>query len=257
MPVATREPPSTLPWAGQNLSAIICDLDGVITDTAAVHATAWKELFDGYLRARAARDGAPFVPFTEADYLAHVDGKPRYDGVRDFLAARGVVLADGDPEDAPDEETVCGLGNRKNMAFNEVIARDGVTVFDGAVALVRGLARAGWRTAVVSSSKNCGPVLERAGLTDLFEVMVDGLYAADAGLPGKPAPDTFLEAARLIEVDPARSVMVEDAVVGVQAGRDGGFGVVVGIDRGAGADALRDNGAHIVVKDLGELLRDD
>ncbi|MBB4266532.1 HAD family hydrolase [Roseospira visakhapatnamensis] len=257
MPIATRVPPSALPWSGEDLSAIICDLDGVITDTAAVHATAWKDLFDEYLRTRAARDGTPFVPFTEADYLDHVDGKPRYDGVRDFLAARGITLPEGDPGDDPDAETVCGLGNRKNMAFNDVIDRDGVTVFEGAVALVRGLAEAGWRTAVVSSSKNCGPVLERVGLTDLFEVRVDGLYAAAAGLPGKPAPDTYLEAARLLKVAPERAVMVEDAIVGVQSGRDGGFGVVVGIDRGAGADSLRDNGAHIVVKDLGDLLRDN
>lgn len=257
MPIATQVPAPALPWAGEGLLAIICDLDGVITDTAAVHATAWKDLFDGYLRAHAAATGEPFVPFTEADYLAHVDGKPRYDGVRDFLAARGIVLREGTPEDDADAETVCGLGNRKNNAFNDVIDRDGVTVFHGAVALVRALAEAGWRTAVVSSSKNCGPVLERSGLGDLFEVMVDGLYAADAGLPGKPAPDTYLEAAHLLDVAPGCAVMVEDAIVGVQAGRDGGFGVVVGIDRGAGADALRGNGAHIVVKDLGELLRDD
>jgi len=245
-----------LPWIGEGLSAIICDLDGVITDTAAVHAAAWKRLFDDYLSGYAAQRGVAFEPFTEDDYLAYVDGRPRYDGVRTFLAARGVVLPEGTPEDQPDAETVCGLGNRKNLAFNDVIARDGVTVFHGAVALVRGLAEAGWATAVVSSSKNCGPVLERVGLTDLFEVMVDGLYAADAGLPGKPAPDTFLEATRLLKVAPDRSVMVEDALAGVQAGRAGGFGVVVGIDRGAGAEALKQNGAHIVVKDLGDLIRE-
>jgi len=256
MSTSHAAPSSALPWVDQGLSAIICDLDGVITDTAAVHAIAWKELFDTYLRGHAAQVGAAFEPFTEDDYLAYVDGRPRYDGVRTFLTSRGIVLPEGDPTDHADQETVCGLGNRKNIAFNDVIARDGVTVFDGAVALVRGLAAVGWRTAVVSSSKNCGPVLGRAGLTDLFEVMVDGLYSANAGLPGKPAPDTYLEATRLLGVTPAQAVMVEDAIAGVQSGRDGGFAVVVGIDRGAGADALRSNGAHIVVNDLGDLLRD-
>ncbi|MBB4286520.1 HAD family hydrolase [Roseospira goensis] len=248
--------PTPWPWEGKGLKAIICDLDGVVTDTAAVHAAAWKRLFDGVLKARSDQTGAPFVPFTHDDYLQHVDGKPRYDGVRTFLASRGITLPEGTPDDPPDAETVCGLGNRKNLEFNAVIERDGVTVFDRAVALIRRLRADGLHAVVVSSSKNCGPVLESAGLTDLFEAQVDGISAAAKGLPGKPAPDTFIEGARLVGVTPAESIMVEDAIVGVQAGRAGGFGLVIGVDRGLGEDALRENGADIVVKDLGDFLRD-
>jgi alpha,alpha-trehalase len=249
--------PTSWPWADKGLTAIICDLDGVVTDTAAVHSKAWKSLFDGVLKARADRDGSPFVPFTEDDYLRYVDGKPRYDGVRAFLASRGITLPEGSPDDSPDDETVCGLGNRKNAEFNAVIARDGATRFDGAVEVIRRLRAEGLRAVVVSSSKNCGPVLASAGLSDLFEAQVDGISAAEKGLPGKPAPDTFIEGARLVGVTPAESIMVEDAIVGVQAGRAGGFGLVIGIDRGAGEAALLENGAHIVVKDLGDFLRDD
>jgi len=249
--------PAPLPWADKGLKAIICDLDGVVTDTAAVHATAWKTLFDDFLKARAEREGGSFVPFTDGDYLHSVDGKPRYDGVRTFLASRGITLPEGTPEDGPDAQTVCGLGNRKNNAFKTVIERDGVTMFNQAVALIRRLRAEGMRAAVVSSSKNCGPVLASAGLTDLFEAQVDGIYAADRGLPGKPAPDTFIEGARLVGVAPAESIMVEDAMSGVQAGRAGGFGLVIGIDRGAGEAALLENGADIVVKDLGDFLSDD
>ncbi|MQX37039.1 HAD family hydrolase [Roseospira navarrensis] len=249
--------PTARPWDGKGFKAIICDLDGVVTDTAAVHAAAWKSLFDGVLRARAAREGTPFVPFTEQDYLQHVDGRPRYDGVRTFLASRGITLPEGTPDDGPDEQTVCGLGNRKNLEFNAIIERDGATRFDGAVELIRRLRAEGLRAVVVSSSKNCGPVLASAGLSDLFEAQVDGIYATEKGLPGKPAPDTFIEGARLVGIAPAACIMVEDAISGVQAGRDGGFGLVIGIDRGAGTDDLRDNGAHVVVKDLGDFLGDD
>jgi len=249
--------PKPWPWDGKGLKAIICDLDGVVTDTAAVHATAWKALFDGVLKARAEREGGVFVPFSDDDYLRHVDGRPRYDGVRTFLASRGIVLPEGSPDDSPEAQTVCGLGNRKNVEFNRVIARDGVTMFDGAVALIRRLQAEGMRTVVVSSSKNCGPVLASAGLTDLFEAQVDGISATRKGLPGKPAPDTFIEGARLVGVTPAESIMVEDALSGVQAGRAGGFGLVIGVDRGAGEAALLENGAHIVVKDLGDFLRDN
>jgi len=248
--------PTAWPWAEQGLTAIICDLDGVVTDTAAVHSSAWKNLFDGVLKARAGQTGEPFVPFTPDDYLQYVDGKPRYDGVRTFLASRGITLPEGTPDDSPDEQTVCGLGNRKNLEFNEVIRRDGVTVFDGAVTVIRRLRAEGMRAAVVSSSKNCGPVLASAGLTDLFEAQVDGISAVEKGLPGKPAPDTFIEGARMVGATPAECIMVEDAIVGVQAGRAGGFGLVIGIDRGLGEAALLENGAHIVVKDLGDFLRD-
>jgi alpha,alpha-trehalase len=167
--------PTSWPWADKGLTAIICDLDGVVTDTAAVHSKAWKSLFDGVLKARADRDGSPFVPFTEDDYLRYVDGKPRYDGVRAFLASRGITLPEGSPDDSPDDETVCGLGNRKNAEFNAVIARDGATRFDGAVEVIRRLRAEGLRAVVVSSSKNCGPVLASAGLSDLFEAQVDGI----------------------------------------------------------------------------------
>ncbi|KAA5605612.1 HAD-IA family hydrolase [Roseospira marina] len=248
--------PTPWPWAGKGLKAIICDLDGVVTDTAAVHATAWKNLFDAVLRAHSEREGVPFVPFSTEDYLLYVDGRPRYDGVRTFLASRGIAPPEGSPEDSPELDTICGLGNRKNAEFNSVIQRDGVTVFDRAVALIRQLRSEGLRTAVVSSSKNCGPVLASTGLLDLFDAQVDGVYAAAKGLPGKPAPDTFIEGARLAGVTPAESIMVEDALSGVQAGRDGGFGLVIGIDRGAGDAALRENGADIVVKDLGDFFGD-
>jgi beta-phosphoglucomutase family hydrolase len=237
------------------LDALICDLDGVVTDTASVHAASWKDLFDGYLKDRAARDGGPFIPFSLAeDYISLVDGKPRSDGVDSFLRSRGIVLPWGAPGDSAEAETVCGLGNRKNTLFRAALGRDGVTVFDGAVGVIRAFKQAGGRVAVVSSSKNCGPVLDRAGLSDLFEAMVDGLRAAEEKLPGKPAPDTFLRGAALLGVAPEASCVVEDAVSGVAAGAAGGFRLVVGVDRGAGEEALRAAGAHYVVSDLGEFL---
>ena len=234
--------------------AVLFDLDGVITATADIHAVAWKNLFDGYLRARADASGAPFRAFDiEADYVVYVDGKPRYEGVQSFLKSRDIHLDFGTPDDAADLETACGLGNRKNILFNNILRDKGAHVFDNSVECVKALIDAGIRVAVVSSSKNCVTVLKSAGISDLFEVRIDGAEAAKLGLPGKPNPDTFLEAARRLGVTAARAVVVEDAISGVQAGRAGNFGLVVGVDRTGEADALRENGAHIVVEDLGEL----
>lgn len=234
------------------IEAVLFDLDGVVTRTAALHAAAWKRLFDGFLAARAG--GGAFAPFRlPEDYVAHVDGKPRYEGVAAFLASRGIALPFGDPADPPGEDTVCALGNRKNRMFAEVLDEKGVEVFEGTLALVRALRAAGVAAACVSSSKNCRPVLERAGIADLFDVVFDGNDLAREGLRGKPHPDSFLRAAARAGVAPERAAVVEDAVVGVAAGRAGGFGLVVGVDRGAGRQALLDGGADLVVSDLSEL----
>jgi beta-phosphoglucomutase family hydrolase len=233
--------------------AVVFDLDGVLTDTASVHAAAWKRLFDDFLRRRAEQAGVPFEEFTEQDYLDYVDGKPRYDGVASFLASRGIDLPAGDPADPPGTETVCGLGNHKDELFHEALQTQGVDRFDTSVALVRALRDRGVRTAVVSSSRNCREVLERAGIAGLFEVRVDGVLLDAEGLPGKPHPAMFLEAARRLGVSPDRAVVVEDAVSGVEAGRRGGFALVVGVNRHGQAEALRHHGADIVVSDLGEL----
>ena len=235
------------------LAALVLDLDGVITDTASVHAEAWKQLFDDYLRLLEKRDGRPFVAFDiDNDYMTYVDGKPRYDGVASFLESRGINLPHGTPEDSPDVETVCGLGNRKNRLFNQLIRREGATVFDSTVALIERLRADGVKIAVVSSSKNCHPILESADLLHLFDVMVDGIYSEEHGLPGKPEPDTFVRACDLLNVSPRDSAAVEDAVVGVQACRAGKFKLVIGVDRGVGREALLDAGADVVVNDLGE-----
>ncbi len=246
--------PDALPRLDQmGLDAIVLDLDGVITDTASVHATAWKALFDGYLQSEAARTGEPFVPFDlDRDYIAYVDGKPRYDGVQSFLESRGIHLDRGGSDDPPDAPTVCGLGNRKNLLFTEVIHTDGPTVFDGSVRLIEHLRGLGLKTAVVSSSKNCQLVLEAAGLLHLFDTMVDGNYAEANGLPGKPNPDTFVRGCELIGVTPQNTAAFEDAIVGVEACRAGNFKLVVGVDRGVGRQALIDGGADVVVGDLGE-----
>jgi beta-phosphoglucomutase family hydrolase len=235
--------------------AVLFDLDGVITDTAAVHARAWKTMFDEYLLDRATERGTAFEPFTiEGDYKTYVDGKPRYDGVRSFLHARDIDLPEGTSSDPPDRETVCGLGNRKNQLINQVLDEEGVVVYEGSVRLLHQLRDTGVRLAVVSSSRNCVAVLRSAGLLDMFDARVDGVVAAQRGLPGKPAPDTFLSAASDLGATPERSVVVEDAISGVQAGRAGGFGLVIGVDRDGDPDALRANGADIVVADLGELV---
>ena len=229
------------------------DTDGVLTDTASVHAAAWKQLFDGYLEERAARLGEPFRPFTEADYLRHVDGRPRYDGVAAFLASRGIVLPWGDPADPPDRETVCGLGNAKDRQFATQLRRHGAQAFPASAELVARLRTTGVRTAAVSASRNMRAVLASAGLRGLFDAEVDGIEAARLGLPGKPDPALFLEAARRLGVAPARAAVVEDALAGIEAGRRGGFALVIGVDRGGQAAALAERGATIVVTDLGEL----
>ena len=242
--------------------AVIFDLDGVVTQTAAVHAAAWKRLFDTYLGERAARMGATgsdapdpaLRPFdAESDYGRYVDGKPRYDGVRDFLASRGIELPWGDPADPAERETVCGLGNGKNAFFNAEVEEHGVKTFPSTIALIHELRDAGIKVGLMSSSKNTAMVLEVTGTTDLFEVRVDGVVAAEIGLPGKPDPAMYLEAARRLGVDAARSVVVEDALSGVEAGRRGGFALVIGVDRLGQAEALAEAGADVVVDDLAEV----
>jgi trehalose 6-phosphate phosphatase len=242
----------------QGLEAMVFDLDGVVTRTAKVHASAWKAMFDAFLVQCAETIGRPFEPFDiQTDYRRHVDGQPRYEGVESFLAARQIRLPYGDPGDAPGEQTVCGLGNRKNALFLDKIAHEGVQVYESTVALVRRLRALHLRTAVVSSSRNCAAILDAAGLTDLFEARVDGADAARLRLAGKPAPDLFLEAARRLGVAPARAVVVEDSAVGVEAGRRGGFGCVIGVNRGDRSEALRTRGADAIVSDLAEVVVDD
>ena len=235
--------------------ACLFDLDGVLTQTAVVHAAAWKEMFDGFLRARAARTGEPFVPFDAvSDYDTYVDGRPRADGTRSFLTARGILLPEGHPDDPPDAETVRGLGNRKNLIVLRRIREDGVQVYPGSLRYLRRVRAAGLATAVVSSSANTSAVLEVTGIADLFDTRVDAGVAAREHLAGKPAPDTFLAAARALNVPPDRATVFEDALAGVEAGRAGGFGLVVGVDRTGQATALKEHGADVVVNDLAELL---
>jgi beta-phosphoglucomutase family hydrolase len=237
------------------IRACLFDLDGVLTQTARVHAAAWKEMFDAFLRERAARTGEEFEPFDRVkDYDEFVDGKPRYDGVRSFLASRGIELPEGDPNDPPGAETVCGLGNRKNDLVLAMIRSQGVEAYEGSVRYVRAVRDAGLHRAVVSSSANCRDVLIAAGIEDLFEARIDGIVAARKHLKGKPAPETFLAAARALEVEPAAAAVFEDALAGVAAGRAGRFGFVVGVDRAGQAEALREHGADVVVSDLAELL---
>ena len=235
------------------IDAVIFDMDGVVTDTASTHAAAWKRVFDGYLGERARRMDERFRPFEEDDYRRYVDGKPRYDAVRDFLASRGIALPEGDPTDPPDRETVCGLGNRKDAYFLAQLREQGAQAYPGTVALVRQLAARGVRTAIISASRNLTEVLDAAGVGDLFQVEVDGLDAERLGLAGKPDPAVFLEAARRLRVEPARAAIVEDALAGVEAGRRGGFALVVGVDRTGHPDALRAAGADVVVSDLDAL----
>jgi beta-phosphoglucomutase family hydrolase len=235
------------------LDAVVFDTDGVLTDTASVHAAAWKRLFDEYLKLRAARRSEPFRAFTEADYLRSVDGRSRYDGVVGFLASRAIMLPWGDPTDPPGRETVCGLGNAKDRFFLAHLRDHGAQAFPTSVAFVRRLRADGLRTAVVSASRNMVAVLEAAELGGLFDVEVDGVEADRLGLAGKPDPALFLEAARRLGVASARAAVVEDALAGVEAGRRGRFGVVVGVDRGGQAAALAERGADVVVADLGLL----
>lgn len=230
--------------------AVLFDLDGVLTPTALVHMRAWQQMFNAFLAAH--HPDQP--PYTDDDYFQYVDGKPRYAGVRSFLASRNIELPDGTPDDPTGTLTVCGLGNEKNDLFESVLATEGVIAYPGSRALVEKLAADGIELAVVSSSRNAPAVLGAAGLLDHFGTIVDGVVATERLLAGKPAPDTFIYAADLLEVLPARCVVVEDALSGVQAGRAGRFGLVVGVDRGVGADALLEHGATIVVRDLEELL---
>lgn len=242
-------PESTTP----RLRAVILDLDGVVTRTADVHERAWKQVFDAFLQKQAVVEGAPFAPFTHDDYLRYVDGKPRYDGVESFLRSRGISLPYGKTSDEPRKRTICGLGNRKNTAFQEVLDSRGVKAFEDAVQRLRAWREAGLRTALVSSSRNAQRVLQAAGLTSWFDTRVDGVTAAHLGLRGKPAPDLFLSAARALGVAPSEAIVVEDAVAGVQAGRAGGFALVVGVAREGGDRALRRGGADVVVSRLTEL----
>jgi len=237
------------------IRACLFDLDGVLTQTATAHAAAWKEMFDAFLRARAAETGEAFVPFDPvADYRAYVDGRPRYDGVRSFLAARGIELPEAAPSDSEAVETVRGLGDRKNELVREMIRRIGVTTFEGSVRYVVAAREGGLHRAVVSASENTREVLAAAGISGLFEVRIDGVVAREQGLSGKPLPDTFLAAARALGVAPGEAAVFEDALAGVEAGRAGRFGFVVGVDRAGRAEALRRHGADVVVSDLAELL---
>ena len=237
------------------IRACLFDLDGVLTQTAKVHGAAWKQMFDEYLKARAERSGDEFVPFDpRGDYDRYVDGKPRYDGVRSFLDSRGITLPEGTPDDPPSAETVDGLGNRKNELVLKLIEEQGVEPYHGSVRYVHAAAEAGLRRAVVSSSANCRAVLESADMLDLFEEIVDGNVLAERDLRGKPAPDTFLAAAEALGASAGESAVYEDALSGVEAGRAGSFGLVVGVDRVGQADALREHGADVVVEDLAELL---
>jgi len=244
--------------ARSRFDAVVFDLDGVVTQTSAVHAAAWKRLFDAYLEKRAARTGeardGALAPFDlTSDYRLYVDGKPRYDGVRDFLASRGIDLPWGDPSDPPDRETVCGLGNGKNDLFNAEVREHGVKTFPSTITLIRSLRDAGVKVGLMSSSENTVRILDATGTTALFDVRVDGLVAKETGLPGKPDPAMYLETARRLGVDAARSVVIEDALSGVEAGRRGGFGLVIGVDRLDQAGALREHGADVVVDDLAEV----
>ncbi len=234
----------------ETFRAVLFDLDGVITDSASLHRACWKQMFDDYLRRRSEETGEPFDPFTEQDYREYVDGRLRYDGVRGFLESRAIDLPEGDPEDPPSAETVCGLGNRKNDMVQEKLESDGVATYPDGVALARRLAAADVRTAIVSASKNAGAMLAAAGLEGLFDDRVDGWVAAELDLPGKPAPDTFLEGARRLGAAPQDAVVIEDAISGVRAGRAGGFGLVVGVDRTGDPESLASNGADVVVDDL-------
>jgi trehalose 6-phosphate phosphatase len=243
---------------GINVDAVIFDMDGVITDTASMHAAAWKRLFDEYLREQADRVGEPFVPFDiDSDYRRYVDGKARYDGVESFLDSRSIKMQRGDPSDGPERETVCGLGNRKDGYFLDHLREHGADPYPSTVQLARVLRARGVPTAAVSASRNMSEVLEAAGIGDLFSVRVDGIVATELDLPGRPDPAVFTEAARRLGVEPSRTAVVEDSLSGVRAGKRGAFALVIGVDRTGNADALQTAGADIVVSDLGDLELSD
>jgi beta-phosphoglucomutase family hydrolase/RpiB/LacA/LacB family sugar-phosphate isomerase len=252
--VAALEKRRNYPRTHGHYQAILFDMDGVMTDTASIHAACWKTMFDEYLQKWAKQTGQPFRPFDVAtDYKLYVDGKPRYLGVRDFLQSRGIALPEGTPNDLPSADTVCGLGNRKNELVNKRLT-SGVQAYPGSVAFLRYVRRLGMKTAVVTSSQNCQTVLRAAKIDDLFDARVDGVVIAEQGLAGKPSPDSFLNAAEMLGVAPESAVVIEDAISGVEAGARGGFGLVIGVDRKGDAEELKANGAHIVVRDLAELF---
>ena len=234
--------------------AVLFDMDGVITDTARTHASCWKIMFDQFLQKQATRSAEPFRCFDATDYTLYVDGKPRYEGVKDFLKSRGIVLPEGTSEDAPTTDTVCGLGNRKNELVNMRLAAEGAEAYPGTVAFILYVRRFGIRTAVVTSSENCQAVQKAAKVEDLFDARVDGEVLAEQHLAGKPAPDSFLKAAEMLHVSPQRAVVIEDAISGIKAGAQGGFGLVVGVARKNNAEELSVQGADVVVSDLAELL---
>lgn len=241
----------TTTLSARHIDVAIFDMDGVVTDTARTHAAAWKQLFDDFLRSR---EGEDFAPFTiDKDYVKHVDGRPRYQGVKAFLASRGIDLPFGNPSDPPGTETVCALGNRKNVLFRELLASDGAEVFGDALDLIARLKAAGIDVALVTASKNRSAIMETAGLSDLFDAVVDGEDVADLNLKGKPAPDEFLLAAERAGAEPEHCAVFEDALAGVEAGKAGGFALVVGVDRRNDAEAFLSHGAHVTVKELGEV----
>ena len=240
----------------RDFDAVLFDLDGVLTSTAAIHARAWKTMFDHFLQQRGREERRDFKPFNiDSDYKRYVDGKPRYEGVQSFLDSRGVHLPKGSPDEPPNDRTIAGLGNRKDAMVKQAIEEGQVQPFEGSVRWVRQIRDEGFRTAVVSSSRNCAAVLRAAQIDDLFDVHVDGNTLEEMHLRGKPAPDSFLKAAELVGVSPRRAVVVEDAISGVEAGHAGQFGLVIGVDREGHGDALRNHGADVVVRDLAELIR--
>ena len=236
------------------IAACLFDLDGVLTQTAKVHKAAWKEIFDAYLEARARRTGQPFVAFDDDDYDTYIDGKLRTDGTRSFLASRGISLPEGNPDDPPEAETIVGLSNRKNALLLQKLRNEGVQVYPGSARYVKAVREAGLKHAVVSASANTHDVLRAAQLDNQFDVVIDGIVAVKDHLRGKPAPDSYLAAARALQVEPAHAAVFEDALAGCESGRAGHFGCVVGVDRVGQRDALLQHGADIVVKDLSELL---
>jgi beta-phosphoglucomutase family hydrolase len=240
--------------ARDDFDAVIFDLDGVVTDTAAAHAEAWKRMFDGFLSSRASSEAVPFQPFDlDTDYRVYLDGKLREDGVRSFLQSRGISLPEGQSDDSPGAETVQGLGKLKNSYYLGFLEEHGVDVYSSTVDLIHDLRSRGFKTAIISSSTNCAMILDSAGLSGLFDARVDGIDSEVLGIKGKPAPDIFLEAARRLKVKPGRAVVIEDAISGVQAGRAGDFGLVIGVARKGDREALLQNNADVAVEDLSEI----
>jgi len=240
------------PVPPREFDAAIFDMDGVVTRTAAVHSRAWKQMFDDYLRLRAARTGGAFQEFTPGDYLAHVDGRPRYQGVATFLKSRGIDLPQGTPDDSPGAETVCGLGNCKNEIFNAIIAREGAGLYDSTVALIDDLRAQAIKVGLATSSRNSALILQKSGVAHLFGSVVDGIVSEQLGLQGKPAPDIFQAASARLGVVPDRAIVIEDAVTGVEAGASGGFALVIGLAREHNHAELHEHGADLVLTDLAE-----